>query len=226
MSTTTRAPAEASAWVRLGRVAKRALAMELAVYASIGRFLTRRPAIPRGAVGFGYHKPVLTILVIFIVLSAVEIPIIDLIVHRWPAVRISMLVLGIWGLTWMLGLLCAYLVRPHTVGPEGIRVRAGLETDLALSWDDIASVGRRLQVDEPKSPKIVEQDASRTLFVRLNNETDIEIELERPTTVQLPGHGESGGAQEVTAVRIWVDDPTAFMDEVRRHLAPVRDEQG
>ncbi|MFF2276024.1 hypothetical protein [Agromyces sp. NPDC058126] len=223
MSTTTRAPAEASAWVRLGRVAKRALAMELAVYASIGRFLSRRPAIPRGAVGFGYHRPVLTILVIFIVLSAVEIPIIDLIVHRWPAVRISMLVLGIWGLTWMLGLLCAYLMRPHAVGPEGIRVRAGLETDLALSWDDIASVSRRLQVDEPKSPKIVEQDASRTLFVRLNNETDIEIELERPTVVRLPGHGASGGAQEVTAVRIWVDDSAAFMDEVRRHLAPVRE---
>ncbi|GAA1785502.1 hypothetical protein [Agromyces lapidis] len=223
MSATTRAPAEASVWLRLGRFAKRAFAMELAVYASIGRFIARRPAIPRGAVGFGYHRPVLTILVIFIVLSAVEIPIIDLVVHRWPAVRIAMLVLGIWGLTWMLGLLCAFLTRPHTVGPEGIRVRAGLELDLALSWDDVASVARRLQIDEPKSPKIVEQDASRTLFVRTNNETDIEIELEGPTAVRLPGHGALGGVQEVTAVRIWVDDAAAFMDEVRRHLAPVRE---
>lgn len=221
MSTTTGAPAEASVWVRLGRVAKRALAMELAVYASIGRFVARRPAIPRGAVGFGYHRPVLTILMIFIVLSAVEIPIFDLIVHRWPAVRITLLVLGIWGLTWMLGLLCAYLMRPHTVGPDGIRVRAGLETDLALSWDDIASVARRPQVDEPKSPKIVDADASRTLFVRLNNETNIEVELEGPTLVRLPGHGAAGGVQEVTAVRIWVDDPAGFMDEVRRRLAPV-----
>lgn len=224
MSATTSVSTEASGWLRLGRLAKRALAMELAVYASIGRFVSRRPAIPRDAVGFGYHEPVLTILVIFIVLSAVEIPIIDLIVHRWPPMRITMLVIGIWGLTWMLGLLCAYLMRPHTVGPEGIRVRAGLETDLALSWDDIASVARRLQVDEPKSPKIVEQDASRTLFVRMNNETDIEIELERPTVVRLPGRGGAGGAQEVTAVRIWADDPAAFMDEVRRRLAPEFDE--
>ncbi|WP_022890062.1 hypothetical protein [Agromyces italicus] len=224
MSTTTSARPEASIWLRLGRLAKRALAMELAVYASIGRFVVRRPAIPRGAVGFGYHRPVMTILVIFIVLSAVEIPIIDLIVHRWPAVRITMLVLGIWGLTWMLGLLCAYLMRPHTVGPGGIRVRAGLETDLALSWDDIASVARRKQVDEPKSPKIVEQDASRTLSVRMNNETDIEIELEAPTSVRLPGHGAGGGLQEITALRIWVDDPAGFMDAVRHHLAPVHEE--
>jgi hypothetical protein len=55
--------------------------------------------------------------------NAVEIPIFDLIVHRWPAVRITLLVLGIWVLTWMFGLLCAYLMRPHTVGPEGIRAR-------------------------------------------------------------------------------------------------------
>ncbi|AWB95275.1 hypothetical protein DCE93_06055 [Agromyces badenianii] len=218
MSTATSARPETSVWLRIGRFLKRALVMELSIYASIGRFIARRPAVPRGAAGFGYHKPVVTILMIFIVLSAVEIPIFDLIVHRWPAVRITLLVLGIWGVTWMFGLLCAHLMRPHTVGPEGIRVRAGLETDVALSWDDIASVARNLQVDEPKSPKIVETDASRTLMLRMNNETALEIELERPTLVRLPGHGVAGGRQQITGVRIWVDDPVAFMDEVRKYI--------
>src|SRR5215204_2977600 len=122
------------------------------------------------------------------------------------------------GVTWMFGLLCAYLMRPHTVGPAGIRVRDGLETDIALSWDDIASVARNLRVDEPKSPKIEETDASRRLLLRINNETDVEIELERPTVVQLPGHGRFGGEQVVTALRIWVDDPVAFMEEVRKYI--------
>ncbi len=218
MSVETTTRPEASVWRRVGRFAKRALKLELSIYASIGRFISRRPAIPRGAAGFSYHKPVLTILIIFIVLSAVEIPIFDLIVHRWPAVRIPFLILGIWGLTWMFGLLCAYLMRPHTVGPDGIRVRHGLETDVALSWDDIASVARNLRVDEPKSPKIEETDASRTLLLRIANETDIEIELERPTVVRLPGGGANGGEQTITAVRIWVDDPKTFMDEVRKYL--------
>jgi hypothetical protein len=218
MSIETRVRPEASVWLRLGRFATRALMLELSIYASIGRFIARRPAVPRGAAGFSFHKPVMTILMIFIVLSAVEVPIFDLIVHRWPAVRITLLVLGIWGVTWMFGLLCAYLMRPHTVGPEGIRVRGGLETDIALSWDDIASVARNLRVDEPNSPKIEETDASRTLLLRINNETDLEIELERPTVVRLPGHGRFGGEQAVTAVRIWVDDPVAFMDEVRKYI--------
>ena len=202
----------------MGGFLKRALMMELNIYASIARFVARRPAVPRGATGFSFHKPVLAILVIFIGLSAVEVPIIDLIVHPWPAVRIPFLVLGIWGVTWMFGLLCCYLIRPHTVGPGGIQVRAGLEVDLALDWDDIASVARSPRTDEPKSPKIVETDGSRTLLLRMNNETNVEIELERPTVLRLPGHGAAGGEQTLTAIRIWVDEPQAFMDEVRKHI--------
>jgi hypothetical protein len=218
MNMTVEARPEASVWRRVGGFLKRALLLELNIYANIGRLLARRPAIPRGAAGFSYHKPVLTVLIIFIVLSAVEIPIVDLIVHRWPVVRISFLILGIWGVTWMFGFLCAYLMKPHTVGPDGIRVRQGLEVDLAFSWDDIASVARNKRVDEPKSPRFDETDDSRTLVFRMQDETIIEIELERPTTVRLPGGGAKGGEQTITGVRIWVDDSTAFMDEVRKYL--------
>jgi hypothetical protein len=226
MSVATKTRPDASVWRRIGGFAKRALLLELSIYASIGRFIARRPAIPRGAAGFSYHKPVLTVLIIFIVLSAVEIPIVDLIVHRWPVVRVLFLILGIWGVTWMFGFLCAYLMKPHTVGPDGIRVRQGLEVDLAFSWDDIASVARNKRVDEPKSPRFDETlrqaqdgaDASRILVYRMQDETDIEIELERPTVVRLPGGGAKGGEQTITGLRIWVDDPRAFMDEVRKHL--------
>ena len=208
----------ASVWRRVGGFLKRALLLELSIYASIGRFVARRPAIPRGARGFSYHKPVLTVLIIFIVLSAVEIPIVDLIVHRWPAVRIPFLILGVWGVTWMFGLLCAYLMRPNTVGPEGIRVRQGLEVDLPFSWGAIASVSRNARVDEPKSPKFDVADATRTLVYRMQDETNIEVELEGPTVVRLPGSAPKGGEQAITGLRFWVDDPRAFMDEVRSHL--------
>jgi hypothetical protein len=218
MSVTSERRVAASARQRIWSFAKRALLVELRIYANIGRFVARRPAVPKGATGFSYHKPVFTVLMIFIVLSAVEIPIIDLIVHRWPAVRIAMLVLGIWGVTWMFGLLCGYLMRPMTVGPGGIRVREGLELDFGLTWDDIASVARVRRVDEPKSPRLEETDAARTLVLRMQDETNILIELERPTVVRLPGLAPKGGDQEITALRLWVDDPKAFLDEVRRHL--------
>ena len=226
MTVTAPTKPEASVWRRAAGFAKRALLLELAIYANIARLIARRPAIPRGAVGFSYHKPVLTVLIIFIALSAFEIPIVDLIVHQWPVVRVCFLILGIWGVTWMFGFLCAYLMKPHTVGPEGIRIRQGLEVDLAFSWDDIASVARNKRVDEPKSPRFEEvardgddgTDAARILVYRMEDETNVEIELEGPTVVRLPGGGAKGGEQSITGLRIWVDDPRAFMDEGRKHL--------
>lgn len=55
---------------RLRSLVTRAGAMEKIIYASIARAIARKPAIPVGARGLQYHSPVLTILWIFIVLSA------------------------------------------------------------------------------------------------------------------------------------------------------------
>ncbi|WP_406248365.1 hypothetical protein ACI7YT_01075 [Microbacterium sp. M] len=200
---------------RFASLAKRALQAELWVYSSIGRAIARRPAIEPGGTGIGYHRPVLTVLIVFIVLSAIEIPILDLIVHPWPAVRIGVLILGIWGLTWMLGLLCAMLQRPHTVGPTGIRIRNGLEIDVAISWSAIASVEISKRVDEPKSPRVSD---SAEYAERMQDETNILIELERPTPIRLPGLAPRGGVHEVTRVRLWADDPRAFLDAARPFL--------
>jgi hypothetical protein len=208
--TTTRPPRVR----RLVSLAKRALHAELRVYSSIGRAIVRRPAIEPGGTGIGYHRPVLTVLIIFIVLSAIEIPILDLIVHPWPAVRIGVLILGLWGLTWMLGLLCAMLQRPHAVGPTGIRIRNGLEVDVAIPWSAVASVEIAKRVDEPKSPRV----AGGEYAERMQNETNILIELERPTPIRLPGLAPRGGAHEVTRVRLWADDPRSFLAASRPFL--------
>jgi hypothetical protein len=45
-----------------GRLADR---LELHGYQSIYRFVFRRPKVPAGGVGFGYHKPVLPILIVY-----------------------------------------------------------------------------------------------------------------------------------------------------------------
>lgn len=219
MTTATAPQPTLSPLAKTWRFAVRALVVELRIYASIGRAIARRPTVPPGAEGFRYDKPVFTLLMIFIVLSAVEIPIVDLIVHRWPVVRIGFLILGIWGLTWMIGLLCAYLLRPHTVGPEGIRARDGLEIDIPLAWDDIAAVSRVHTVDEPKLRRVTTDAEGRSILsLRMQDETNVEITLEGPTRVRLPGWAPKGGEHDVEVVRLWVDDRDAFMAAVRRHI--------
>ena len=190
--------------------------MELHGYLSIYRFVLRRPRVPVGAVGFTYHQPVLTILIAFVVLSAVELAVVDLIVRRWPPVRIPLLVLGIWGLIYMFGLLFGMLTRPHSVGSEGIRVRQGSEIDLHLKWDDVYSVSRRTHTVVEKQPKVtIDPTGEAALNLRVQNETNVEIKLERPVPLRLPH-----GVETVRTVNLYTDDPKGFLAEVRRHFGP------
>lgn len=193
-------------------IAKRALRSEFGVWQSLCRWIFRRPRVPAGASGFAYHSPVFTILMIFIVLSAVEIPIIDLIVHPWPWLRVPLLILGIWGLTWMLGLAAGFVTRPHAVGPAGIRAHGGADIDVDLPWEAVASVERSRDVAE-KAPKVRDEAHGRTLALRMANETNILILLERPVTADLPARPVT-----VDAVRLWVDDVDGFLDAVRTHI--------
>ena len=100
---------------------------------------------------------------------SVEVVVVDLIVHRWlPAARLPLLVLGLWGVTFMVGLLFGMLVRPHAVGPDGLRIRSGSEVDLPLRWDEIAAVTRRTRRANEKQPKVtVDESGDATLHLRI-----------------------------------------------------------
>lgn len=217
MASTHAPPREASRRERVQSLIIRAGKIEKIIYASIARAIRRRADVPEGGKGFRFHAPVLTILWIFIILSAVELVIVDIIVHHWLVPRIICLVIGIWGLVWMFGLLCGYYMRPHTVGPAGIAVRNGLDLNLPISWNDVYSVGVQKHTYDTKDRVIAEGEAKH-LVVPILNETNIEIVFESPTTLTLPGLRPKGGEQTVTAVRFWVDEPEAFLKEVRNHI--------
>ncbi|HWI32088.1 MAG TPA: hypothetical protein VNT50_11395 [Microbacterium sp.] len=208
----TSTPTRPTLAARTRHFARRAWKMEEAVWVSLYRFIFRRPRVPAGATAIPYHAPVVTIMIVFIALSAVEIPIIDLIAHPWPWVRYPLLIAGIWGVTWMVGLLFGFLTRPHAVGPEGIRVRSGAEIDIDLPWSVVDRVIRSREVVE-KAPKIQDGEHGRTLALRMQNETNLLVVLERPVEVSLPT-----GAETIDAVRFWADDSDAFMSAVRTHI--------
>jgi hypothetical protein len=118
----------------------------------------------------------------------------------------------------MIGLLCAMLMRPHVVGPDGIRIRSGLELDVPVGWNDIASVAISKRVDEPKLPRVTSSENGAEYAERMQDETNIEIELERPVSIRLPGLLPKGGQHEVTRIRLWADDPRAFLAAARPFL--------
>ena len=213
MSTTTVTRPRRTWWQFAGYLARRATVMELRGYQSIYRFLFRRPRVPAGAAGFSYHQQVLPIVIAILVVSVIEMVVVDIIVRRWTYVRVTLLALSIWGLVYMLGLLFGMLVRPHAVGPDGIRVRYGSEVDIPLAWDDIGSVTRRKHVIQERQPKVtVNANGEATLHMRIQNETNIEVELEQAMPLRLPH-----GTETVSRVHLYADDPAAFMKEVQRY---------
>lgn len=196
---------------------KRAILLEVWGYVSILRYVLRRPKVPPGATGFTYHRPVLPLLMAFIVVSAVELVVVDLLVRRWPTVRISLLALGIWGLVWMCGLLFGFLTRPHAVGPAGIRVRSGAEVDITLDWDVVDSVVLKRRVARDKQPLVTaDQDGTCVLHLRVQYETNIDVRLRRPVAARMPH-----GTETIMAIHLFTDLPQLFTDEVRRHCARV-----
>jgi hypothetical protein len=187
---------------------------ELHGYQSIFRFVFRRPRVPAGAAGFSYHQPVLATLVVFIAVSAVEMVVVDLIVRPWPHIRLPVLVLSLWGLVWMFGLLFGMLTRPHAVGSDGIRIRYGAGVDIPIPWDDVYSVTKRKRIVQERQPRVsIDDQGNATLHVRIANETNIDVQLERPAALRLPH-----GTETVSAVALYADQPAAFMDAVRRHI--------
>lgn len=218
MSAEVALPRASGRWARAGRFAVRAVRLELRMYGGLARALARRPDVPAGATGFRYDAPVRLLLWVFAVLSAVEVVVLDVVVSRWPSVRFPLLVLGVWGVVWCLGLLGAHVVRPHTVGPRGLRVRDGLDLELDLPWELVHAVSHRPRTHEPDSPKVGDRDGLVTLAVPVSHQTNVTVVLEGPTEVRLPGSAPRGGSQVVEAVQLWADDPRGLLDEVRRHL--------
>ncbi len=178
---------------------------------NLWRWLARRPRIPRGASGFGYHQQLLPVFIVITIVSVIETVVVDVAVHQWTAVRIPLLVLGIGGIVLQLAMVAGLLNRPHAVGDFGIRVRSGAAIDLDLSWEQITSVERATTTRIDKAPPLVLADGAATYYLRMNDATNLLIELERPTRIDVPR-----GPVVVDAIALYADDPKAFLQEVRR----------
>jgi len=203
---------ERTGWSRIRILALRAWVMELGGYVAIYRFVFRRPRVPAGAQAFSYHQPVILLLGVIVVVSVVELVALDLLLRRWEAVRIPLLVLSLWGVVWMLGLLFGMLTRPHAVGPEGLRARYATEIDLALPWAEVTGVAARTRRDQDKQPMVTVDDAGGgVLHLRMQHETNLEVRLAEPRTFSLPN-----GPETVGQIDLWADDPQAFLAAVRR----------
>jgi hypothetical protein len=198
-----------------GRLLRKAISYEFRLWRSLFRWILRRPTAEPGAATFGYAALLTPVLVAFIVVSAIEIPIVHLVLP-WASVRATALAAGVYGLLWMFGLLAAMRVHPHVVGDAGLRVRSGMSADIPVPWSAVAEVRTRSRTLE--SNRAV-QTHDGILSVVVSRHTNVDVTLREPTALPLPG----GPSEPVREVRFHADDERALLAAARERLAAFRD---
>jgi hypothetical protein len=210
---------------RARRLAWAALRMEVSLYLALGRWLARRPDVPAGTTPIGYSRLVAPMLWLWIFASAAEVVVLDLVLSRWwTPLRIPLLLVGVWGLVWMLGMLAAYRTRPHLLREDSLQVRDGIHARIDLPLDRIASI-RSVEHELPgliRSVHVEGEDDDAILLVGVSRRTNLELALTAPTTLQMPN-----GPTTVARVGLWVDEPREVAAEIRealtrRRSAPLR----
>lgn len=185
----------------------KAVRLEIALYLALARWLARRPDVPADATPVGYSRLVAPMLWLWILGSAVEVVVVEVVLRHldqpWAAaLRMPLLVLGIWGVLWMLGMLASYRVRPHVVTDDQLLVRSG-----AFAWAVVPlGVIESSRMAEHELPGVVRSlhVEGPLLLVGVGSRTNVELVLSRSTTL-LTSRGEVRAGR----VGIWVDEPRA-----------------
>ncbi|WP_107771370.1 hypothetical protein [Nocardioides sediminis] len=206
---------------RAWALARDALLLEVALYRALARWVARRPDVPRGTTPVGYARLAAPMIWLWIFGSAVEVVVLDVVLSRWlPSLRVPLLVVGVWGLLWMLGLLASYRVKPHLLTDTELVVRSGARTRVAVPLGAITSI-RSAEHQLPgivRSVHVEDEEPEALLLVGVSSRTNLELVLEGPTVLTTPN-----GSSTVSRVGLWVDEPREVAELLRRRRsAPAR----
>jgi hypothetical protein len=183
---------------------------EFRVFGSLVRKIRRRPDIPAGATALPYGASMRPLLWCMIVVSIIEVAVVELIVP-WPTVRWILVILGVYGLIWVLGFAASLSVQPHTLSPVALRLRFGFFADVAIPAELLVSARRNVTSGHRHT---VDRRGDE-LAVSVMGYTDVAVELAEPYTVDL---GRKGSAQ-VSRVQFQADDPAGAIAMINEIVA-------
>ncbi|MEV6300311.1 hypothetical protein AB0M02_12980 [Actinoplanes sp. NPDC051861] len=181
---------------------------ELRLWAALFRWIARRPVpVEPGTLRFGYVGAIKLILGAFIAVSAVEIPILHLMIP-WEPVRVALLALGVYGLFWMFGLAATMSVYPHLTTPDGLRIRNSITLDLPLDWAAVESITVRRRSMPPGGQTQLEDGV---LSLGMASQTSVDVRLTEPAVVPV----RKTRGEPVREIRFHADDPEALVAAAR-----------
>lgn len=189
----------------------RMVAAEARTFASLGRWIARRPDVPEGAVAIGYSRGTLGMPLALAIAALIELVAVHLLVP-WPVVRLVLDLLGVYGLLMVLGWLAGRIVRPHLIVGDELVLRSGPHICARVPLSAVADVrrDRRVSPTDAGIHAIGDADGAEALTLPGPDGTNLSIDLAQPVDSAVPAYPWfRPEPSEVTRLCLHVDDPDA-----------------
>ncbi|MFH9179201.1 hypothetical protein [Streptomyces albogriseolus] len=167
---------------------------EARLLASLALWLARRTHGTRGGTAFGYARGEAATMFGFAFVCVVETVAMSALLGDWPTLHAVVLFLDVYTVVLVVALYAASAVRPHVVGPDGLRVRRAVRVDLRIPRELIASVRREL--------RMTHEPADGELNLAVGSQTTVTVELAEPVAHR----SFLGRTRDVRVVRFHADD--------------------
>ncbi|MFE3932115.1 hypothetical protein [Streptomyces sp. YIM B13508] len=167
---------------------------EARLLASLALWLARRTHGTRGGTAFGYARGEAATMFGFAFVCVVETVAMSALLGDWPTLHAVVLFLDVYTVVLVVALYAASAVRPHVVGPDGLRVRRAVRVDLRIPRELIASVRREL--------RMTHEPADGELNLAVGSRTTVTVELAEPVAHR----SFLGRTRDVRVVRFHADD--------------------
>lgn len=143
-------------------------------------------------------------------ISIVELAIVEFLVP-WTWLRWTLLILGVYGLIWVLGLAASAYTRPHLLDAERLRLRMTIFADIAVPLGTLSQVGGGGIASHQRG---VEAGDGK-LAVSVLGLSNMSLTFAEPVEVDCG----KAGRHAVRKVRFYVDDPEAATAAIREFAA-------
>ncbi|MFF0684997.1 hypothetical protein ACFYUG_02680 [Streptomyces albogriseolus] len=167
---------------------------EARLLASLALWLARRTHGTRGGTAFGYARGEATTMFGLAFVCVVETVAMSALLGDWPTLHAVVLFLDVYTVVLVVALYAASAVRPHVVGPDGLRVRRAVRVDLRIPRELITSVRREL--------RMTHEPADGELNLAVGSRTTVTVKLAEPVAHR----SFLGRTRDVRVVRFHADD--------------------
>ena len=187
------------------------------LFASLFRWTFRRVKLADNE--FGYHRRSMlrAIMPLLIISAPIELVVVHLLAHAfspWGWLKWVLLILGIYGILWLLGLYASLVTLPHRLEETGLRLRHGVFAEGFVPYEEIEDAVRTDRKAPNSGDGLSHAPGEDALYLTTGGRTDVTLRLRVPRSID-------GCLKESTPaclVHLAADDPGRLAWELRRRL--------